>query len=423
MPMDPPRDGNVTRDGLIEAARELAPIVRAEAERAEKAARIPEHVYRALVERGFFRTLLPKRYGGYEFEPAVAARIVLELAAGCGSTGWVASCAMSHQWMVAQFPLPCHDEVWAEGPDQMVVTSFAPTGTCERADGGFRLTGTWQYASGCDYADYALLGARLPPQGGADNPVPGFVVVPMSDCAMVDDWDTMGLAATGSHAVALDDVFVPDHRAIPIPVFASSDAPGQAAFETELGAYPVFSVGSHGLAATAVGCLQGALGEFAAMLKQWRAGALGPTMGAQVADFQSVQMRVGHAGAALKAAKALLFRQMEDSRRALYDRGEALDVGARIDNRIAQGYAIQLAIQGLDQLWGAAGGTGIRQQGSRPARLARCPRGLAPRVLQLGRGVGHVRPAPSGTGAGRAILTLDCLIRPFLITNHGENRV
>ncbi len=80
MPMDPPSAGDVTRDGLIEAARELAPIAREEAERAEKASRIPEHVYRALVERGFFRTLLPKRYGGYEFEPAVAARIVLELA-------------------------------------------------------------------------------------------------------------------------------------------------------------------------------------------------------------------------------------------------------------------------------------------------------------------------------------------------------
>ncbi len=134
--------GTVTREGLIEAAREMAPMVREHAEQSEKASKIPEHVYAALVERGFFRVLLPKRYGGYEFEPAVAARIVMELAAGCGSTGWVASCAMSHQWMVAQFPLACHEEVWAERPDQMVVTCFAPTGECERAEGGYRLTGT-----------------------------------------------------------------------------------------------------------------------------------------------------------------------------------------------------------------------------------------------------------------------------------------
>jgi alkylation response protein AidB-like acyl-CoA dehydrogenase len=207
-----------------------------------------------------------------------------------------------------------------------------------------------------------LLGVRLPPEDGAGAPVPAFVVVPMTDCAMVDDWDTMGLAATGSHAVAADNVFVPSHRAITIPEFASAHAPGQAAFDTELGSYPVFSVGSHGLAATAIGSLQGALDAFTGALKEWRARAMGPSMGAKVADFASVQMRVGHAGAALKAAKSLLFRQLEESRQAIYERGESLGTDARLDNRIAQGFAIQLALQGLDQLWGAAGGTGIRHE-------------------------------------------------------------
>ena len=106
------------------------------AEQAEKARKIPEHIYRELVGRGFFRILLPRRYGGFEFEPAVAARVVMELAAGCGSTGWVTSCAMSHQWMVAQFPLACHEEVWRDRPDQLVVTSFSPAGECVRRDGG-----------------------------------------------------------------------------------------------------------------------------------------------------------------------------------------------------------------------------------------------------------------------------------------------
>ena len=360
MSTQPPNARDVTREGLIQAASEMAPMIRAEAEKAEKAARIPEHVYRALIERGFFRVLLPKRYGGYEFEPGVAAQIVLELSAGCGSTGWVTSCAMSHQWMVAQFPVPCHDEVWRDGSDKMVVTCFAPSGTCERVDGGYRLSGTWNFASGCNYADYCFLSIRLPPGDGRDNLMPGFAVVPMSDAEMVEDWDTMGLAATGSHAVVLEDVFVPDYRALPIPVFASPEAPGKAIFDTRLGDFPVFSVGSHGLAATAVGCLQGALDEFTRMLEEWHAGALGPSIGSKVAEFQSVQKRVGHAGAALKAAKSMLFGQIEESRQTVYDREALLDTNERIDNRIAQGYSIQLAIQGLDQLWGAAGGSGIR---------------------------------------------------------------
>jgi 3-hydroxy-9,10-secoandrosta-1,3,5(10)-triene-9,17-dione monooxygenase len=55
-----------------------------------------------------------------------------------------------------------------------------------------------------------------------------------------------------------------------------------------------------------------------------------------------------------------MFAQLEESRAAIMDRGEALDRAARVDNRLAQAYAVQLAIQGLDELWGAAGGSGIR---------------------------------------------------------------
>jgi resorcinol 4-hydroxylase (FADH2) len=82
--------------------------------------------------------------------------------------------------------------------------------------------------------------------------------------------------------------------------------------------------------------------------------------GARVIDYPAVQMRVGRAGAALKAAKALIFDQMEQSRRIVLDHGDRLNTAQRIDNRIAQSFAVQLALQGLDELWGAAGGGGIR---------------------------------------------------------------
>lgn len=353
------KSGEVTRDGLVEAARALFPMIREEAESAEKARKLPDHVFSALRERGFFRILQPRRFGGYEFEPETAARVVLELSAACGSTGWVASCAISHQWMVAQFPIACQEEVWRDRPDQLTVSSFSPAGECVRVDGGFRISGTWRYASGCDHADFALLGVRIPPGNGAGNPVPGFLIVPIGECTKVDDWDTMGLAATGSHAVAAEDVFVPAHRSITVQEFGAAETPGLEAFDTNLGRYPVFSVGAHCLAATAVGCLQGALDEFVASLQHWRTRGLAANIGARVAEFPAVQMRVGRAGAALKAARALLFSQMEDTRRAVLDRGEILDTAGRIDNRVAQGYAIQLALQGLDELWGAAGGTGI----------------------------------------------------------------
>ena len=344
---------------LIEAARALFPTIRAEAENAEKAGKIPAHVYASLKDRGFLRILLPRRFGGYELDLETAVSVVLELSAACGSTGWVAACGISHQWMVAQFPLGCQEEIWRDGPDKMVVTSFPPTGDCEPVDGGFRINGTWRYASGCDYADVALLGVMLPPANGDDRAVPGFVVVPMADCEQVDDWDTMGLAATGSHAVVARDVFIPAYRSIAAQVFGSTDTPGQQAFETNLGRYPVFSLGAHGLSATAVGCLKGALDDYVGRLTDWQTRGSGASSGANVADFPAVQMRVGQAAASLKAAKALMFAQIEETRRAVVDQGALLGRAERLENRVVQAYVVQLALQGLDALWGAAGATGI----------------------------------------------------------------
>ncbi len=343
---------------LVAKARALAPMIRREAEEAERVRRIPAHVFAALKESGFFRILLPRRFGGLELDLQTAVNVVLEISAACGSTGWVTSCGISHQWMVAQFPLRCQEEVWCDGPDKMVVTSFSPAGECHRVDGGFRITGTWRYASGCDYADVALLGVMLPPSSVGENAVPAFVVVPMSSCERLEDWDTMGLAATGSHAVVARDLFVPTHCTLPVSVFVAPETPGLSAFDTHLGRYPVFSLGAYGLSATAVGCLQGALDHHLALLATWQTRAVGKD-GAKVAGFAAVQMRIGRAAAALKAAKAVMFTQIEETRRAVMDRGELLGRNARVENRFVQAYAVQLAVQGLDELWGAAGATGI----------------------------------------------------------------
>ena len=349
-----------TGEALIAAARALAPMIRDQAEFAEKARKIPPDVYAALKSAGFLRILLPRRFGGYELDLETAVAVILELASACGSTGWVASCGISHQWMVAQFPLACQEEIWRDGADKLVATSFPPSGTCTRVAGGFRISGTWRYASGCDYADVALLGVMLPAVHDGD-PVAGFVVVPMADCRQIEDWDTMGLAATGSHAVTVENVFVPVYRSIAAEVFSSTDTPGQAAFETNLGRYPVFSLGAHGLSATALGCLQGALDHFTSRLGDWRARGSGAGGGARVVEYPAVQMRVGHAAAALKAAKALMFSQIEETRRIVIDRAEHLGGAQRLENRVVQAYVVQLALQGLDALWGAAGAAGIHQ--------------------------------------------------------------
>ena len=332
-----------TGEDLVAAARALAPSIRESAEAAEKARKIPVQVFNSIREAGILRILQPRRFGGFEFEPGIGAAVSMELAAACGSTGWVAACGISHSWIAAQFPLQCQEEIWADGADKLVVTSFTATGEAERVDGGYRLDGIWRYASGLDHGDFLLLGIRLPDESETDKTIPHFVIVPIADCETRDDWDTMGLAATGSNAAVLKDVFVPAHRAVPVPEIGAGTAPGRIAFETALGRMPLLSVGANCLAATVIGCFQGAFEAYTEHLKEWRTRGMVVGGGALVSDYPGIQMRVGRAGAALKAARTLLFSQLEHSRAMAFDEGRPLDAAERIENRSAQAYSIQLA--------------------------------------------------------------------------------
>ena len=132
--------GRPDGEALIAAARALSPTVRDDAESAERARRLTPRVYAAIRDAGFLRILLPRRFGGYELDLETAINVILELSAACGSTGWVASCGISHQWMVAQFPagLPGRDLGRRPGQAGRDLRSRRPA-AARRVDGGFRI--------------------------------------------------------------------------------------------------------------------------------------------------------------------------------------------------------------------------------------------------------------------------------------------
>src|SRR5262249_4528719 len=150
--------------------------------------------------------------------------------AGCASTAWVAGLAITHHWMLAGFPDQAHRDVWDADPDAMIFGSYPPTGTAEPIAGGYRVSGRWSYASGCDCADWVFLGIRIP-GGEGEKPQPGLALVPRGTYAIEDDWRTIGLAATGSKTVVAQNLTVPAHR---IQTFAALLA-GQGAGATLYG--------------------------------------------------------------------------------------------------------------------------------------------------------------------------------------------
>src|SRR5215471_19731480 len=153
------------RPDLAELKARLAhirPEIEARAQATEKACRVGEENIRALRAIGYFDIVKPAAFGGFEHDFDVLVDLNIELAKSCASTAWVAGLLAAHQWLIASFPEAAQRDVWDDNPDAVACGSYAPAAKAVRADGGWRVTGRWSFASGCDNAQWSLCAALLP---------------------------------------------------------------------------------------------------------------------------------------------------------------------------------------------------------------------------------------------------------------------
>lgn len=184
-------------------ADRIAPVldeIRAGARDTEKSGRVPARNIDLLRSAGYFDIVKPARFGGDQGSFAELVDANIELSSACASTGWVAGLLSAHQWLLAMFDERVQQEVWGSDPDALLCGSYAPVRMAECVKGGFRLSGDWAFASGCENAQWALCAAIIPPDGGEERPVPAFLLVPASDYTIAETWDVVGLAGTGSKA-------------------------------------------------------------------------------------------------------------------------------------------------------------------------------------------------------------------------------
>src|SRR5205823_6204443 len=218
------REDSGMSEQVIAGVRDLLPVLRERAEDAEDARCVPEESIKALQETGFFKLLQPKPYGGYEADPVTFYTAVKLIAGACGSTGWVASILGVHPWHVALFDAQAQEEVWSEGHDVRISSSYAPMGKATVVEGGYRLSGRWSFSSGCDHCTWVLLGG---PAFADGKPVDFCTyLLPISDYSIVDVWDTVGLRGTGSNDIVVEDIFVPQHRALSFIATSKCRTPG-----------------------------------------------------------------------------------------------------------------------------------------------------------------------------------------------------
>ena len=100
-------------------------------------------------------------FGGFEYDGEVALKIAMTISAGCASTGWTVNGAVSNGLSLAHWSIEAQREIWGDGTDPFTFACFAPTGTAVPVEGGYRLSGSWSFASGCDISAWGKLGAMI----------------------------------------------------------------------------------------------------------------------------------------------------------------------------------------------------------------------------------------------------------------------
>ena len=244
---------------LVARARAMIPALKARAIQAETERRIPNATIAEMQEAGFFRVLQPRRWGGYEMEPRVFYDIQIALSEGCMSTGWVYGTVGGHPYELALFHDEAQHEVWDKDDSVLVSSSYQPVGKVERTPGGFYLTGRWGFSSGCQHCDWVLLGAVVPPVNEGDAFDMRTFLVPRSDYAIDDTWNTFGMRGTGSHDIVVDRAFIPEHRTHKgIDGFLCSN-PGQVENTAPLFRLPWAQVFLRLVSTAALGAARGAL--------------------------------------------------------------------------------------------------------------------------------------------------------------------
>ena len=138
----------MTPEDYLGRVRGLLPALSERARRCEELRRLPDETFADFQDHGLLRALQPKRYGGYELDPGVFYQAVTEIAAVCGSSGWVFGVLGVHNWHLGILSPQAQEDVWGKDDSAQLSTSIAPTGTVERVSGGFRLSGRWSFSSG-----------------------------------------------------------------------------------------------------------------------------------------------------------------------------------------------------------------------------------------------------------------------------------
>lgn len=364
------RTSQPARTQLVDRAVNVQGLLRERLAEGDIHRRQSDEVIDALTGAGFFRLWKPRRFGGYPVDLRTVVQLTETLAEADGSAAWVVGIASTGAWATNRGSEQLQEEIFGADPDARIAGSGMPC-PARREQGGLRLTGRWGYASGSPHASWAALAATVTDDSG--QPDAYFCLVPAAQLRLEDTWRTVGMRGTGSNTFTAEDVFVPEHRTIPVTKLSE----GYTGSDEPVHRLPFAQVGTLALVGTLLGLGRAAL---ALTIDNAPSKSMHHTFFARQSDSVGVQVQVAEAALKLQTAQLHAYRVADDLDIAAANRVD-LEYGFRAQARAQFGYMAQQVLDAIHILLNVHGAasfaeTSLMQQYWRDANTAARHAGL-----------------------------------------------
>jgi 3-hydroxy-9,10-secoandrosta-1,3,5(10)-triene-9,17-dione monooxygenase len=310
--VSPAQQQTLTVDELLHRADALRPLLRERQAECEASGELSADTNHRFIAAGFYRILQPRLFGGYEFALPDFIRVMIAVARGCSESAWVLALTSGHTVLAAQLSESAQREVFGVTGDFRAPGVGMPGGVGVPAEGGYRVKGAWDYASGCDLATHFFGSTLVHDPETKASLGNAWILFDRDQFKIVDNWNVIGMQGTGSRRVVIEDAFVAADRALWFldgqgrPV---RDQPGHALHPNPMYHGWLAPLLISEVAAVSVGAARGALDIYAEILTNKKTNFPPFHLRSQEAEFQQ---HFGEAQALIDTAEAALLQMTAD---------------------------------------------------------------------------------------------------------------
>ena len=335
---------------FIDASRALQPAIRAAADESERERRPSHAIIQQLIDAQLFDLIKPKSIGGAETDIITMMRVIEEAAIGDASIGWCLGIGLGTSIMSGAVSETVAREVFARGTIQG--GAFTPTGRGTPAEGGLRVTGRWQFVSGSPHCSWLTAGTlvfdgdrpRMLSEAMPDWRMPLF---PRADVELLDTWHTGGMRGTGSHDIAVKDLFVPDDHIVRM-------GGEERVQHGTLYRYPIIGFLSLTIAPVATAIARHAIDEVVELAQK----KVALTTQKPVRERSVPQHQIAQAEAELRAGRAFMYEAAEEAWDTL-ERGDPVSMHQRAMIRLGCVHATMASVKATDIAFQLGGGSAV----------------------------------------------------------------